>query len=626
MSHNEAHQLLLKLLHDDQVSSKATLALSSRLESLPLALAQAAAFIHENFITIEDYIQLLDESDDSLVERLTEPFVTVGRDSETPYAVTATWIISFQQIEKQDTLACEILALLSFFDRHAIPRQLVECFYGKVQNQKGMARLIKAMGTLKSFSFITEGPDRTLDIHRLVQLVIKKWLVEKGTDKVMKAAVCALLSVAHCYPICNYETQQDCIKYLPHAHAVLRSPTNRLQVAIEMESGLRYRLGKYFLFEERWNEGEENFNLALDLCKPLYKVDHPHMRKCMTALASTYRNQGRYEHAQNLQLRLLKIYTTTFGESHSETLINMRALARTYLSWGRLGEAEEIQTKAMELCKRNLGESHLDTLSYMDNLAVTYQRQGRWDEAEKLQTRIVQTSQRRLGEEHRETMTSMANLAKTYRYQGRWSEAEKIQVKLFDFYRVKFGEERPETITSMRNLATTYLNQGRLAEAERLRSQAVKFCKTKFGDFHLDTWFSRAELATVYRMQGRFQESEELGSQVAEFLQQRLGADHRDTLLALGNLASTYRERGRLDEAERMGVQVMEAFKKTFGESHHSTLTYMFDLALTYKEQGRSGDAIALMHECVARRRRTLGESHEHTLESLDILNKWQKC
>lgn len=73
-----------------------TLHLFSKLEHLPLALAQAALFIQENGISIGDYIQLLDESDSALVGQLSESFETVGRDSETPHAVTAAWIISFE--------------------------------------------------------------------------------------------------------------------------------------------------------------------------------------------------------------------------------------------------------------------------------------------------------------------------------------------------------------------------------------------------------------------------------------------------------------------------------------------------------------------------------------------------
>jgi hypothetical protein len=114
MAETEACKLLRGLLQNDKVFVGEASALSSRLECLPLALAQAAAFIQENSISVGNYIELPDEGDSALVERLSEPFATVGRDSATSHAVTATWILTFQQIERQDSLASDILRYFVF--------------------------------------------------------------------------------------------------------------------------------------------------------------------------------------------------------------------------------------------------------------------------------------------------------------------------------------------------------------------------------------------------------------------------------------------------------------------------------------------------------------------------------
>lgn len=115
MNDNEAHSLLYAILEDEGISADKTSLLSSRLEHLPLALVQAAAFIQENAIPLSEYIQLLDESDSAFVDCLSEPFETVGRDSKIPHAVTATWIISFNQIQRRNPLESDILSFISFF-------------------------------------------------------------------------------------------------------------------------------------------------------------------------------------------------------------------------------------------------------------------------------------------------------------------------------------------------------------------------------------------------------------------------------------------------------------------------------------------------------------------------------
>ncbi|KAF4893329.1 Protein SERAC1 [Colletotrichum fructicola] len=75
--------------------------LSNRLENLPLALAQLSAFISRNSITVDRYLELLDESDRNFVSLLCQDFTAVGRDSEIPPAVMLTWVVSFEQIDLQ---------------------------------------------------------------------------------------------------------------------------------------------------------------------------------------------------------------------------------------------------------------------------------------------------------------------------------------------------------------------------------------------------------------------------------------------------------------------------------------------------------------------------------------------
>lgn len=65
-------------LGDLKVASGELLASSSRLEHLPLALVQAAAFIEVNTLAAGEYLELLVRNDQNLVGTLSEEFDTVG--------------------------------------------------------------------------------------------------------------------------------------------------------------------------------------------------------------------------------------------------------------------------------------------------------------------------------------------------------------------------------------------------------------------------------------------------------------------------------------------------------------------------------------------------------------------
>ena len=65
------------------------------------------------------------------------------------------------------------------------------------------------------------------------------------------------------------------------------------------------------------------------------------------------------------------------GAEHPDTLISMANLAITYRDQGRWNEAEKLQVQVMDTSKKLLGAEHSHTLTSMANLATTYWNQGR---------------------------------------------------------------------------------------------------------------------------------------------------------------------------------------------------------------------------------------------------------
>lgn len=174
---DESERLLREQLEGvDELDSQDLSKLSSRLEYLLLALVQAASFTRENFISVSQYLELLDKSDHHFMELLSEEFETVGRNSQTPHAITSTWILSFEQVQRQDEFATSLLSMMSFFGRQAIPFEFLSIYNERYTDSepKTEIQLTKALEVLKAFSFITEDKDHQFNIHRLIQLVTRK--------------------------------------------------------------------------------------------------------------------------------------------------------------------------------------------------------------------------------------------------------------------------------------------------------------------------------------------------------------------------------------------------------------------------------------------------------------------
>jgi len=78
----------------------------------------------------------------------------------------------------------------------------------------------------------------------------------------------------------------------------------------------------------------------------------------------------------------------------SDTLISMGNLAGSYRNQGQWKEAEELEVQVMQMHKRILGEEHPFTLNSKENLAATYRNQGRWKKAEELEVQVMQMHKR----------------------------------------------------------------------------------------------------------------------------------------------------------------------------------------------------------------------------------------
>ncbi|RWA07116.1 hypothetical protein EKO27_g7979 [Xylaria grammica] len=276
MDNDESQQLLRSNLGEEVTTPTNLLELSSQLEHLPLALAQASAFIQEKSITVDAYLELLNESDQHLINLLSEEFETVGRDSGATHAVAATLSLSFEQIERQDALASELLSLMSLFDRQGIPMEFLSDFIKRREGHSHQenvhnVQLVKALGVLKAYSLVTEKKDNDFDMHRLVQLATRKWLVAKET--MSRFAGEALLTISHCYPYCEHETRETCTAYLPHVQSILK-----LELPRSMDKGVErsiilHNTSSHFRFQGQWKRAEEFQTQAMEIRKKTHGPD-----------------------------------------------------------------------------------------------------------------------------------------------------------------------------------------------------------------------------------------------------------------------------------------------------------------------------------------------------------------
>ena len=372
--------------------------LAAALEFMPLAIVQAASYTSQRSprYSARQYIEEFQKSDRKKSSLLNHEGGELRRDSEAKNSIIITWQISFEYIHQTNRPAAELLSLMSFFDPQGIPAILVRGRAGHAEHKIREGRdengvqsdedsnselddddeFEMDVRTLRDFSFISTTSDPTVfEMHRLVQLATRKWLeaneqLEKWKEQYIKILYEEL-------PNGEYENWTYCRAIFPHAKAAV-TQRPKADRSLREWASLLYNAAWY-----AWTTG--SITEAVDLSEITMKVRE----------------------------KLL-------GQEHEETLRSISMVGLAYNLGGRWDKAEELEVRVMETTKRVLGEEHPSTLTSMANLASTYRNQGRWKEAEELEVRVMETTKRALGEEHPDTLTSMANLASTYWTQGRW--------------------------------------------------------------------------------------------------------------------------------------------------------------------------------------------------------------
>jgi tetratricopeptide (TPR) repeat protein len=491
-----AEELALVLLErklGPQTDGTTAKQLVAALEYMPLAVSQAAAYIKQRGprSSVKRYLEAFEKSEKSRTSLLTVNLREHRRDTEATSSIILTWQISFEHIRQHRKSAADLLSLMSFFDNQGIPESILQVHHQPSSSTDHEPKQARSDGfdsaddsseltgedmeediiMLRDYSFISDSPDgMVFKMHRLVQLATRDWLKLHKQDIYWLEQSLSNLDAA--FPNSNFENWTECRALLPHAKLAfdVRAKTRD---ACLIWASVSYKAASYMLSQGFATDAGRLASGSAGIRKELLGEEHPDTLTSMTNLASTYREQGRWKEAEELQVSVMEARKRVLGEEHPDTLTSMANLASTYRDQGRWKEAEELQVSVLEARKRVLGEEHPHTLTGMANLASTYWNQGRWKEAEELQVSVLEANKRVLGEEHPHTLTGMFNLATTYLSQGRWKEAEELQVSVLEARKRVLGEGHPDTLAGMANFAYTLECQGRIIMASLLLRRTI---------------------------------------------------------------------------------------------------------------------------------------------------------
>ena len=538
------------------------------LEHVPLAISQAGAYIRERapLMTIPKYLAEFRKSQDNQTTLLNSNHADLRRDGEVPNAVITSWELSFDHVRVTYPKAADLLSLMSFFNRQAIPQFLVQGGYDDLA-------FCEVIGPLLNFSLIrADSTVQMFELHRLVQIATRHWIERDGSSQ--EWIDCAIDRMAEEFPQAADQSQEwvACETLLPHIEEVLGnepgSEQHRLTYAILLIRSSWYlieRKGNYLLAEERSKK-------ALVIQRNELANNDVVSLNTLSVIAYAYKRQDRYQEAEEIQAEIVEQGIEKWGEMDESTLCAMGDLAQTYTALRKYERAEELLLRVRGLQARLSGHEHPSLLTTDINMADLRNEQGDFQTAETLCLPLLERATTLLGSEHIIAISARIVLIDAYAGQNKYVEAEKLELENLKTSRRVFGERHKETLTAAHNLAYCYLGEGKLVEAERQCRECLAFRREMLGPQDPETLHTEVLLGRILLEQGNFLAESQLVANVVNVSREVHGAEHEVTMFALHEYAVCVERLGNKQEAIRLMTEVVEVRTKLLGADHRHTV------------------------------------------------------
>ncbi|WP_061083272.1 FxSxx-COOH system tetratricopeptide repeat protein [Nocardiopsis alborubida] len=607
----ESVALLRKVCPQGLEDDGDALRIAERLEHLPLALAQVGSYLRDSLMSVEDFLQLIQDKFDDFVTH-------VESEDLYPLPLAAAWNMQLDDLRRGTggdralkRMVREFVQLCAFFG----PRPLARTLFHRARGLSANPELAQILGNEMALSRVLRYVSRhslaefdrtkhTFQMHVTFQTVVQNTL---GDEERVRYRDLAHRLLAQSDPL-GPELPQNWPEYqllFTHVTASEAWRSHDLQVR-----GLVYNVIMYLV--ETGNDNEA-LNLADRAIESWYD-DTAQRFQVQLLRARLLRAQGDNETALSEAERMYAEQTELEGAESEEALDAYRARATALSNLGHYGEALTMFEDIHRIRIARFTEDDESTLSLAHDIAVCLRRLGRFQDALDLDRRTLEqrkyvfgtngipTLRTRLSiglslmalghlQEARETLEDCQRrfdaaeadasvhtadipvfLSVVHRRLGDHDLALELSGQVRDANAQRHGPHtRPMLhINSihMVNLALT----GRVEEAEDLAEDLLEHMDEEFSSRHLFPWASRANAAIVFRAAGEYERAYELDRAASEEIR-GIFPDALITLAAVEvNLGNDLFSLGRLKEARAQDTASVELCLESLGE-HHLFLT-----------------------------------------------------
>lgn len=491
--------------------------LAAELGDLPLAAAQAAAYLEQTETAPADYLRQFRAQRAHLLAN--------GDVIGYQRRIDTAWSLSLERLRGIEPAAVELLEMGAILAPEPIPMTLFTTHPELLSGSLGIAAaagldgLADAVGAAVAFSLVQRQQD-TFQMHRLVQAAIRVNLPADRRRELESLAVALLAAYPAGHPS-DPDTWSTYARIAPHVLAT----------------------------------------------GPLGDAD-PRGRVLLLSTLQYLDLRGNTRVSRVIAEEVLERWRRILGPAHPSTL-ELAATLTSALAW--LGEgrrALELGQDTLDKCEANLGSNHPITLSVATSVTSALGWLGDNQRAARLGHRTLQLCGETLGAQHPTTLGSSAQWAFTLLGLGEVESARQLSQETWQRSDRTLGMAHPTTLIAAAayTFALAWLGEGQ--DASMVGLETAERCRQTFGADHWLTITATAALTFALVAASDNRQAAEVSRDIADQASSAFGPDHWVCMLASAARTFALIGDGDVGAAQALGADTLDRCGRTLGPDH----------------------------------------------------------
>ena len=626
----ESIALLRKVCPQGLEEDEHALRIAERLEHLPLALAQVGAYLRDSLMSVDDFLDLLQNKFDDLVTHV-EP------DDTYPMPLAAAWNMQLDDLRRGagsdrplKRMVREFIQLCSFF----APLPLSRTLFHRARGLSTSPDLARILGNEMELSRVLRYVSRhslaelnrtnhTFQLHVTFQSVVQGTLDDEARVRYRDLAHRLLAQSDPLGPelpqnwpeyqllFTHVRTSEAWRSHDPQVRGLVSNvitfllETGNEGEALELadraietwydDTAQRFQIQ---LFRVRVLQRGGDNELALSESERMFaeqtELEGPESEESLDAnraRAISLTNLGHYGRALAMFEDIHRLRVALFAEDDENTLVAAHDIAACLRRLGRFQDALDLDQHTLEQRRYLFGANGIPTLRTRLSMGLSLMALSHLEEARE----ILEDCERRFQATDADASVHTTDIPIFLSVVNRRLGNHKLAAELSGQARADtLSRFRPRSrpalhIDSVHMVNLAFIRQ--VNEAQKLAEGVLAHMDDEYPDRHLFPWASRANAAIVFRAAGEYERAHELDRTALTEIR-RLFPDARITLAALEvNLGNDLFALGRLQEARAQDAASVDLCREALGDHHIFLSTAQRNLLISRRALGEEVDA-----------------------------------